>query len=556
MVMDITKIKRIICIAFAIMVLFSSCGIKNDKDLSLNVGTGKITGCFNPFYAVEDGDVKVVNQIFEPILLRRSDNTYHNEAGSISYQLLDGGKVKYTVSIRDDLYFSDGSRVTVDDVIFWYYFISDATYDGVYSDFYLNDIVGLKEYYYDDPSYEERATEFEVINFDRKIMSEYINGNYSDGIDVTSISGIKRIDDYTCTVLCNSMNINMVSELNCYIASKSFYSSDYTKGNADKVKSLTVDALGSGVYCVDSFDSAKGIAYLSVNSFNQIKPVFTGINVISSDEKELIKKFKSGKLDVISVDSDNESFGELDGDNIYCSEIYSPEYVSLYINVYKHDDLDFRKYIFSLINVYDYLDETLQNRYSRLYRPLSLRFEEYPENTSAYVFSVSKESKPTQKTNMNLYCCSDKDSFEKGVADCIAEALTAKGINTRVVVCDYDELVKAAQNGKADLWLIKNPDTLTCDKYDYYHSGGNRNLTGLSLPSIDALTENVRTSTGESNRKNLVSALLDYVMLNADELPLYQRKYIVAYNIEKIDIASLSESSLYDGNNLRLSSLY
>ncbi len=556
MVVNITKIKRIIYVIFVLLVLLSSCSVKKDKDLSLNIGTGKITGCFNPFYAVEDGDVRVINQVFDPILLRKTDNTYQNEAGSISYQLLDDGKVKYTVSIRDDLFFSDGSRVTVDDIIFWYYFVSDATYDGVYSDFYLNDIVGLKEYYYDDPSYEERATEFEVIDFDKKIMSKYIKENYSDGIDVNSISGIKRIDDYTCTVLCNSMNINMVSELNCYLASKSFYSSDYTKGNADKVKAITVEALGSGVYCVDSFDSAKGTACLTVNSFNQIKPTFTVVNVISSVEKDLIKKVKSGKLDIISVDSDNDSFGKLDDDNIYCREIYSPEYVSLYINAYKYDDIDTRKYIFSLVSVYDFIDETLRNRYSRLYRPLSLRFEEYPKNASAYVFSSSEDFELKQKMNMNLYCCSEKNSFEKSVADYIADTLTSKGINIRVVVCTYDELVKAAQNGKADLWLVKNPDTFTCDKYDYYHSGGSRNLTGFSLPAIDTLTENIRKSTGESNRKNLVSALLDYVMFNADELPLYQRKYIIAFNTDKIDIASLSEDSIYDGNNLRLSSLY
>lgn len=556
MVNNISKIKKILCIVFVISFLLSSCGLNDNKDLSLNVGTTKITGCFNPFYAVEDGDIKVINQVFDSILRRKTNNTFQNEAGSISYQLLDDGKVKYTVSIRDDLFFFDGSRVTIDDVIFWYYFISDATYDGVYSDFYLNDIVGLKEYYFDDPSYEDRATEFEVIDFNRKIISEYISENYSDGIDVNTISGIKRIDDYTCTVLCNSMNINMVSQLNCYLVSKTFYSSDYTKGNADKVKSLTTDARGSGVYSIDSFDSAKGIAHLTVNSYHQIKPSFNRVNIISSDEKDLIKKIKSGKLDIISLESDNNSFGELNSENITCREIYSPEYVSLYINVYKHDDINFRKYVFSLVNVFDFVDKSLQNRYSRLYRPLSMRSEEYPQNASAYVFSVSDESKPKNQMNMNLYCCSDKDSFEKEVADYIADSLTQNGIITRVVVCTYDELVKAAQNGKADLWLVKNPDIFTCDKYEYYHSEGKNNLTGLSLPAIDTLTENIRTSTGESNRKNLVSALLDYVMSNANELPLYQRKYIVAFNTEKINNDSLSDVYLYDGNNLRLSSLY
>lgn len=546
--------KGIICICLIIMLLFSGCGIKEDKDLSLNVGTGNITGCFNPFYAVEDGDVKVVNQVFDSILRRKTDNTYQNDAGSISYELLDNGKVKYTVSIKNDLLFSNGSRVTIDDVIFWYYFISDATYDGVFSDFYMNDIVGLKEYYYDDPSYGERATEFEVIDFDPKIMSAYISENYADGIDVNTISGIKRIDDYTCTVLCNSMNINTVSQLNCYLASKSFYSADYTKGNAEKVKSVVSDAMGSGAYCVDKFDSANVKATLTVNKFNSVTPHFTEVNFISVKESDSVKKLKSGKLDIISIDSDNNVVNELNSEDIFYNEIDKTEYVSLYFNAYKIDDVAVRKYLFSLIDIYGFLDESLQNRYSHLYRPLSIRFEEYPENVSQYVSSVS--SKPSITNELKLYCCSEKDSLEKSVADYISDLLSKRGIRSKVVLCTYNELVKAAQNGSADLWLISNEDSPTCDKYEYYHTDGNKNLSGMSLPAIDTLTENIRKSTGESNRKNLVSALLDYIMSNAVELPLYQKKYIVAYNIQKIDVSSLSDSSQYDGNNLDLSRLY
>ena len=69
--------------------------------------------------------------------------------------------MKYTVSIKDDLFFSDGTNIKIDDVVFYYYFISDATYDDTFKDWYLNDIEGLKEYYFDDPNYESSISNIE-----------------------------------------------------------------------------------------------------------------------------------------------------------------------------------------------------------------------------------------------------------------------------------------------------------------------------------------------------------------------------------------------------------
>lgn len=57
----------------------------------------------------------------------------------------DDGTVDYDFELRDDIKFSDGEKLTVDDVIFSMYVLSDPTYDGN-STFFAQPIKGMEEY--------------------------------------------------------------------------------------------------------------------------------------------------------------------------------------------------------------------------------------------------------------------------------------------------------------------------------------------------------------------------------------------------------------------------
>jgi len=55
------------------------------------------------------------------------------------------GPADYKITIRDDLFFSDGVHMTIDDVIFSMYVLCDPSYDGS-STLYASPIKGIKEY--------------------------------------------------------------------------------------------------------------------------------------------------------------------------------------------------------------------------------------------------------------------------------------------------------------------------------------------------------------------------------------------------------------------------
>ena len=120
-------------------------------------------GKFSPFFAASAADQDVIDltQIAllgadrkgEMILkgiegetreYNGTDYTYYGTTDCVVTEN-DDGTVTYDLKLRDDLKFSDGEPVTIDDVIFSMYVFLDPTYDGSVT-MYSTPIVGLDEY--------------------------------------------------------------------------------------------------------------------------------------------------------------------------------------------------------------------------------------------------------------------------------------------------------------------------------------------------------------------------------------------------------------------------
>ena len=548
-------------IIFILMFNFTSCKKSDSEKIkSLNVGTVGITGNFNPFFAESEGDLRVINQVFRSVQRRNSNNKLVNSAGSISYELIGDKQVKYTVTIRNDLYFSDGSNVDIDDVIFFYYFISDAMYKGVYSDFYLNDIVGLKEYYYDSENYLEELKAINSGNVSDRDIEAYISNNYSDGINVDKISGINRVDNYTCTVLFNSRNINAISAINAVILSKDFYSVDYVKGSVSTVENIRSGAMGCGPYCIPEYKPGEKNLELSPNPFYYDKsPVFN--RLIFRDYADNTEKMEDdiagGKIDVASFTAKPSVINKLNSGSLKYFFNNSDGYISAFVNTSVLPEISDRKQLLTGCNNYDWLDSEYGSYYTRLNRPLSVRFEEYPSNSEAYfsgiaILQLIKSSIGT----VGIYCVGDKNSVEYKLAQEFEKSLTKSDISVNIVTCNYDELKPAVKSGEALIWIMKVNEPATCDKYDYYHSGAVFNLTGISDEYIDSATQEIRSSVGLAERKELTGKLLDYIIRQSVEMPVCQFQTVTVYNTETINPESISDLTGYDGFDYVIPILY
>ena len=566
----IMKRFRTAALAFILIicVMLPSCSLPfsggQAKQSTLKIGVETITGGFNPFYEGEDMNSVIMSQMFETVQRPGDENRFENLCGSITYEFLDGGKVKYTVSIDDDIMFSDGTYATIDDVIFYYYVLADASYDGRFSGWYLNDIQGLKAFYYDDKNYEKKLAEIEEQTEDKnerdKKIDEYIKKNYSDGISVSEISGIKKINDRACTITFNSVNINAISQINPLIVSKAAYGAGYVKGKADIIKENAETPVGSGPYKFKAYNKNSGVLTMQANgNYHGGKPGFDNLQFINLTAKKLdgIKAVVNGTADICETTADAAKMNTVSSSGLRFNVTDTPYYTSILFNC-KNVDENMRKGIMSLSNWTGEAKTDYDGCFTALYRPLSARFGEYPDDVTEPFYPVDGKKaakyfedagckKSGEKlldfegkaVGYSMVCLSDGEDVLAKVANSFVTSLRSAGIELKITFADEEKYAESLEKHSADMWCGPVYDNSTCDKYDYYHTGGRFNYSRVSDPVLDTLLEEARICTDYSERCSQTAAMLKAVMSNAAELPLYQLKTITLYNTGVIDENSI-----------------
>ena len=160
-----TRILALVLCAVMCLGLFVGCGNKGkqNSDTPLVVGYSPFNSKFSPFFSetAYDQDVWVMTSIGllssdrqgsiimngikgETKSYNGTDYTYYGPADCEIKENTDG-TVDYNFKMREDLKFSDGEPITIDDVIFSMYVFLDPTYDGSVT-MYSTPIVGLDEY--------------------------------------------------------------------------------------------------------------------------------------------------------------------------------------------------------------------------------------------------------------------------------------------------------------------------------------------------------------------------------------------------------------------------
>ena len=132
-------------------------------DTPMVVGYSPFSSKFSPFFAetAYDQDAQGMTQVLliptdrlgqivyngidgETIEFNGTDYTYYGPANVTVTENADG-TVDYDIQLREDIVFSDGEPMTIDDVIFNMYALLDPTYDGS-ATLYAMPIKGLAEY--------------------------------------------------------------------------------------------------------------------------------------------------------------------------------------------------------------------------------------------------------------------------------------------------------------------------------------------------------------------------------------------------------------------------
>ncbi|MBO7730451.1 MAG: ABC transporter substrate-binding protein, partial [Lachnospiraceae bacterium] len=170
------KLSKVLALLLAALMVFAlaACGKGSDTpsgsgsanvdgETPLVVGYSPFSEKFSPFFAetAYDQDVSSMTQISlinldrmgqviykgiegETIPYNGTDYTYYGPADIEVTQNPDG-TVFYDFTLRDDIKFSDGEPLTIDDVIFSMYVVCDPTYDGS-TTLFSQPIEGMAQY--------------------------------------------------------------------------------------------------------------------------------------------------------------------------------------------------------------------------------------------------------------------------------------------------------------------------------------------------------------------------------------------------------------------------
>lgn len=594
---------------------------------------------WNPFLAESAYDQDVMDQIFVSPIRINKDNEVIPWGGNIETKQNADGTVTYTVTCKPGMKFSDGEEVTIDDYLFSIYVCSDPSYTGP-SALITEDIVGIKEYYYDDPNYssviagfaqtaaekysldtiskEDYITylietdleawwdgvpgdywkdyaagegfadqyaaidstdpaavlalmaEIEYTNYygsydpqtwwESKLAESYIAGNLADGVDVPEIAGVKRIDDYTATVTYASVNIYGDRSISFAFVPEHYYGS-VVKGDVSSICS-NMNPLGSGPYIFKGFADNIATVTANVNYFEGV-PVIGTVKFQYVPEADALASLSAGVIDICNPSGSKENVEELESLGLAYDLTDNAGYGYSGFNCNNLDN-NVRKGLFSLMNRRASVAGYYGSKIAQVIeRPMTTVIAEYPDDAAEYYpydpakaleyFKAAgyeqKDGKLVNKNGeqlvVNAYIGGSGVGDHPAYAMYTQAAEDMKNLGGELQINDVQfAVLQAAMNdGTADIFTLAWGNVNTCDKTSQFASNGGQNRYNVKNDKMDALLAEIMQTVDLEARKVLVAEMLDLAMDLAIELPLYQRKNILAYNGDNVDLSSFPEET-------------
>ena len=585
-------------LAFLLLtVLLWGCNSKTEPSRNtLVVGTLNFDGKFSPFFytnAYENDVLSLVNQTLlgsdregavalkgiagETRPYNGTDYTYNGIADCTITENADG-TVFYDFTLRQDIRFSDGVLMDIDDVIFSMYVALDPSYDGIMTVYSLP-MAGLEAY---------RRGEAETVSGIQK------TGSHSMRVVMTEVSAAAI---YTLADI-SIVPLHYYGDESLYDYEKGSFG--FPRGDLSVVRKVTTKPVGAGPYRFVSYSG--GTVTLEANEYYwKGKPQIATIQFREGQDADKVPGVVSGTLDISDPSYSLETAKAIaaGGSAITTKMMANPGYGYVGINAKNVNvagqsgseaSKNLRKALATVIAVYrDVAVDSYYGAYANVINyPISDTSWAAPRVTDSdyrVAFSVDVNGAPIYTRDMHgeaRYLAAEQAALgyfaaagytvENGKvvaapegASMAYEVLVGAGgtgdhptfmalsmaseslkkIGFRLIVTDlsnFSELTDAVNAGTAELFAMAWNASPDPDMYQIYHSQGGSNEKSYFLkdPALDEMILLARQSTDREYRKTLYRACLDVIADWAVEIPMYQRQNAVIFSTERIDTATLT----------------
>ncbi|MGP6487255.1 ABC transporter substrate-binding protein [Duffyella gerundensis] len=255
-------------------------------------GISEPQGIFNPYFFVNGWDENVTNVIFSRLIDWDSQGKLVTGLAE-SWSVSDDHKV-YTIKLRPNLTFSDGSPLTAEDVAFTLTVLHDPKYDGD-TDITLANIAG--------------------------------GADYKAG-KADSVSGLKVIDPLTLQVTTTQPGATTLAKIGGPVLSKAWYGKNYQRGNLDYLRTLNGKPLGNGPYVYDKYIPGQEIRFHANTRFYRGTPPVPRFIYRVTNPSTNFQLFQTGETDYDAFTSRPDDIEQLRmlgfaNINLYGSSDYS-----------------------------------------------------------------------------------------------------------------------------------------------------------------------------------------------------------------------------------------
>ncbi len=568
---------------------------------TLRVAYTNIGSCFNPFFFQTANEKSIVDLTHISLLSLNSDRVNDSaiSASELSIEETEYGTFNYYFKLKDDLKFSDGEILDVDDVIFSLYVLLDRSYDGP----------------------------FTLKTLPIKGYREYINRNSQ------FISGITKIDDHILKLELLYSSENYLEQLSFYIAPMHHYGNSdmynynnhlfgFTRGDISSVKTVN-EHMGAGAYIITSFADDKICLKSNLNYYLGV-PRINNIEVYSANSKEMMDGVLENKYDICEADYNMETIqylkehngGNIDGEVIRAHIYDHSGYTYIGINAFNvkvgnyKDSFEskcLRKAFATLFAVYR--DEVCQEYYgsatSVINYPISNTSWLSPSETDedyevAFSHDVngnelyfngmtnSQRDEAALAAAIEYLICAGfifdnelnsfimapdgakleytvilpKDYSTYKIFEKASLALSSIGITLSINEIDNPDILwNALDNNECEIWSAAWNTSENHELYQIYHSfntdehygSSGYNDFDIADAYLDDLIMQTKSEPNPTKLKKLYLQCFDVILDWSVEIPVFQRSKVALFNLYTVNnnsLYALQRGTWYDNIHL------
>lgn len=474
-------------------------------------GISEPQGIFNPYFFVNGWDENVTNVIFSRLI---DWDSHGNLVPGLaeSWKVSPDGKV-YTIKLRPNLTFSDGSPLTAEDVAFTLTVLYDPKYDGD-TDITLANIAG--------------------------------GADYKAG-KADSVSGLKVIDPLTLQVTTTQPGATTLGKIGGPVLSKAYYGKGYQRGNLDYLRTLHGKPLGNGPYVYDKYIPGQEIRFhANTHFYRGTSPTPRFIYRVTNPSTNF-QLFQTGETDYDSFTSRPDDIEQLKllgfaNINLYGSSDYSK--VEFNVRRPALQDVKVRQALIYGLDRQKLIDVVYQGYGTVANEPISpISWAYNPEGVNPYKFDPTQAKKLLDEAGwkpgpdgirvkdgkrLELTLLVSKKVLNDALIPIAKENWQQIGVLLKPQVVDFNALMAQRKAGNYDLASFST-STLNDPHdgvWDFYSNEAK--ASGFSNAQVDKLINEGNATLDEEKRKAIYHELYKVLAADPPAILLGNRKILSA----------------------------